>query len=119
MTSSRRCSRTSPTTRWDFATIGREALSALPAVLARVLPGGRVVGNEYLALNPRRTDHHVGSFKVRLTGARAGRWADFATGDKGGDIISLVAYIEGVGQREAALLLSRMLGLEVQERHHG
>ena len=57
--------------RIDFGAVAREAITALPPVLARVLPGGRVVGREYVVLNPRRTDHHLGSFKVRLVGERA------------------------------------------------
>jgi hypothetical protein len=103
----------------DFSAIAREATLTLPAVLVRVLPGGQVVGREYVALNPRRTDHHPGSFKVRFSGARAGAWADFATGDRGGDIISLVAYLEGIRQHEAARLLAQMLGVDLGEARHG
>jgi hypothetical protein len=77
----------------DFATIAREAVASLPAILRRLLPGGRVIGREYIALNPTRIDHRTGSFKVHLTGSRAGAWADIATGDRGGDVISLVAYL--------------------------
>jgi hypothetical protein len=95
----------------DFALVIREAHRVLPAVLARVLPGGRIVGREYVALNPRRADRRPGSFKVRIAGDRAGVWADFATSDKGGDIISLVAYVEKIGQSEAARLMARMLGI--------
>ena len=51
----------------------------------------------------------LGSFKVNRYN---GRWADFATGDKGGDPISLVAYLADVSQGEAARLLARMLGVE-------
>jgi hypothetical protein len=103
----------------DFRAIGDEAVSALPAVLTRLLPRGRVIGREYVALNPTRADQTPGSFKVRLTGSRAGAWADFATGDHGGDIISLVAYLEGIGQREAARLLARMLGMREEGVRHG
>jgi hypothetical protein len=108
------CSRS----RVDFRAIAREAIPTLPAVLARILPGGRVIGHEYVALNPRRPDQHHGSFKVRLAGVRAGPWADFATGDQGGDIISLVAYLEQVRQHEAARLLARMLGIDLVEDRH-
>ena len=42
------------------------------------------------AFNPRRADRHLGSFQINV---RTGKWADFATGDRGGDLISLgVAY---------------------------
>ena len=103
----------------DFAAVNRAALSNIRAVLARLLPAGRVVGGEYLALNPRRADVHLGSFKVRLTGVRAGCWSDFATRDHGGDLVSLVAYIEDVNQGEAARRLARMLHLEPGGGSHG
>ena len=93
----------------DFALINRAALAAFPAVLARILPGGKRVGAEVVALNPRRADRRLGSFKVNRYN---GRWADFATGDKGGDPISLVAYLADVSQGVAARLLAGMLGIE-------
>jgi hypothetical protein len=99
----------------DFTKINRAALAAFPAILARILPGGKRVGKEIVALNPRRADRNLGSFKVNRYN---GRWADFATGDKGGDPVSLVAYIAGVSQVEAAHLLARMLGLETEGRRN-
>ncbi len=93
----------------DFATINRAALAAFPAVLARILPKGKRFGAEIVALNPRRGDRNLGSFKINRYN---GRWADFATGDKGGDPISLVAYLADVSQCEAARLLAQMLGVE-------
>src|SRR6202007_819729 len=72
--------------RINFALINTVSIAALPAILARILPGGRIAGSEYLALNPRRPDRRCGSFKINL---RTGQWADFATGAQGGDTISL------------------------------
>jgi hypothetical protein len=46
---------------------------------------------------------------VVLVGHRAGVWADFATGDSGGDPISLAAYLFGLRQGEAARKLAEML----------
>jgi len=103
-------------TRIDFAAINHAALAAFPAVLARVLPRGKQVHREWVALNPRRADRNLGSFKVNRFN---GKWCDFATGDKGGDPVSLVAYIEGVSQVEAARRLARMLGLNVGMARHG
>ena len=94
--------------RLDFDEVNRAALAALPAILARLAPGGKIMAGEYIARNPKRADKHPGSFKINL---RSGRWADFATGDKGGDAVALVAYLEGVSQGEAARLLAEMLGL--------
>jgi hypothetical protein len=92
----------------DFARVNAAALAAFPAVLARVLPSGKQVHKEWVALNPRRADRSLGSFKVNRFN---GKWCDFATGDKGGDPVSLVAYVEGVSHVEAARLLAGMLGL--------
>ena len=92
----------------DFDRINAEALTSLEAVCRRLLPDGRRVGREYVALNPRRVDRHLGSFRANL---KTGRWADFATGDKGGDVISLVAYVKNISQYDAAKGLAEMLPL--------
>jgi hypothetical protein len=99
----------------NFETVNDAALRALPAILARILPGGKIVGREFVALNPTRADRRAGSFSINL---RTGRWADFATGDRGGDPVSLLAYLEGVSQGEAARMLARMLGLETGGRRN-
>jgi hypothetical protein len=72
------------------------------------LPSGRREGREYVALNPKRVDRRLGSFKVNL---RTGKWADFAGDVRGGDVVSLVAYLFDLSQREAARRLARMVGL--------
>ena len=94
--------------RIDFAAINRAALARLLDVLQRWLPDGRVEGHEFIALNPHRVDRRPGSFKINLY---TGKWADFATGDRGGDVISLAAFLAGCGQAEAALELAAMLGI--------
>lgn len=91
----------------DFAMVNSAALAAWPALLARWLPDGRWVGHEYVARNPRRSDNRPGSFKIN----RNGRWADFATGDRGTDPISLAAYLSGLGQVKAARELARAMGI--------
>jgi hypothetical protein len=96
----------------DFGRVNQVALAALPRLLERWLPGGWIEGNEYVALNPRRVDNHVGSFRVNT---RTGRWCDFAVeGARGGDVVSLAAYLGGIGQAEAARRLAAMLGIEVR-----
>jgi hypothetical protein len=61
------------------------------AVLQHLLPGGRMVGREYeigdLNGNPGK------SLKFNLD---SDKWADFSTGDKGGDLISLWERCRGV-----------------------
>src|SRR4051812_30722944 len=90
----------------DFDTVAAAALPPLPVLVSRWLPGGRREGNEWVSLNPRRGDRRPGSFKVNL---RTGRWADFATDDRGGDVISLAAHLYGLSQLEAAQKLAGML----------
>ena len=90
-----------------FKALNRAAQGALPTLIREWLPGGRREGSEWVVRNPRRNDRTPGSFKINL---QTGRWADFATGDKGGDVVSLLAYLQGVSQRDAAGLLARELG---------
>lgn len=97
-----------PAGRIDFRRVADAALASLESLLVEWLPSGRREGHEFKALNPTRADSKVGSFSVNLN---TGAWADFATGDKGGDAISLLAYLEGVAQLEAAKRLAGRLGL--------
>jgi hypothetical protein len=94
--------------RIDFDRINGAALPVLPSLLQRWAPGGRRQGREYVALNPRRADRHLGSFRVNLV---TGRWSDFATDDRGGDVVSLAAYLFDIPQAEAARRVAAMLGL--------
>lgn len=66
-------------------------------------------GDNLMALNPTRADKSIGSFGINV---KTGVWADFATGDRGGDIISFCAYIHGMSQIEAARALAKTLGVE-------
>jgi hypothetical protein len=92
----------------DFAAINRAALARLDDIVRRWLPGGRTEGHEYVVRNPRRADHTAGSFKINL---QTGRWADWASGDRGGDPVSLAAYLFRLSQAEAARRLAEMLGI--------
>ncbi|PQO21992.1 hypothetical protein C2I36_15415 [Rhodobacteraceae bacterium WD3A24] len=91
-----------------FAAVSAACLAHLPELLATWLPDGRRVGNEWVARNPRRDDRRPGSFKINM---RTGRWGDFATGDAGGDVVGLYAYLNGLGQIEAARELMDKLGV--------
>lgn len=94
--------------RLDFAAVNAVALRELPILLSRWLPDGRANGREYEARNPRRGDRHPGSFRVNL---RTGRWSDFATGDRGGDPVSLAAFLFNLSQIDAGRHLADMLGV--------
>src|SRR5690242_16228731 len=94
--------------RIDFGRVNRAALAWLDDIVRRWLPGGRIEGREYVVRNPKRQDQRPGSFKINLT---TGRWADWASGDKGGDPVSLAAFLFDLSQAEAARRLADMLGI--------
>lgn len=92
----------------EFAAIAEVSRFHLRSLLSDWLPDGRIIGREWVALNPTRADRSPGSFRINLD---TGLWADFATGDKGGDAISLFAYLNGLQQARAALMLAQKLGV--------
>ena len=85
----------------DFQAINEHALANLDDVFERWLPEGEQSGKEYKPLNPKRDDTEIGSFSINT---ETGAWADFAEdeGAKGGDLVSLIAYLEGCSQSDAA-----------------
>jgi hypothetical protein len=100
-----------PRRRIDFRFVAERALPSLPTIARHWLPDGRLQGDEWVARNPTRPDEHPGSFKINL---RTGRWSDFATGDKGGDAISLAAYLFDMTQAAAARKLAVALGITAE-----
>ncbi len=73
-----------------------------------LLPHGRQQGNEWVATNPKRVDKKAGSFRINL---KTGRWADFALPDvRGGDFVSLWAYLFDLSQGAAAKDILRKHG---------
>jgi hypothetical protein len=92
----------------DFDAVNRAALPYLSSLVREWCPNGKMCGHEYVALNPTRVDARLGSFSINT---RSGAWSDFATGDAGGDPVSLAAYIFGTSQAEAARTLAAVLGV--------
>ena len=80
--------------------VARQSLAFSDRLLNSWLPGGTVCNGEYVVKNPKREDKRAGSFRINL---QTGRWADFAcAGAKGGDLVSLYAYLNDLSQYEAA-----------------
>jgi hypothetical protein len=96
-----------------FEQIADAALGHADLIVRRWLPDGRREGAEWSAINPVRTDHRKGSFKVNL---KSGKWSDFATGQRGGDLISLAAYLHRLSQVDAAVRVAAMVGVDPYER---
>ncbi|AXK40685.1 DUF927 domain-containing protein [Crenobacter cavernae] len=94
--------------RLPFAEVSRAALAGLGRVLDWLGVTHQQAGHEIQMLNPQRSDEGFGSFSIN---ANTGVWADFASGDKGGDVVSLVAYVKGYGQGEACKELARLFGI--------
>lgn len=66
---------------------------------------------KYYTLNPGRADRSVGSFVIHLSGRKAGKWEDFATGQHG-DVFDLIGLSLGLGQMVDQLKEARsFLGL--------
>ena len=99
---------TNKTKRPSFADVKAASLKEIDRVLAHWLPQGKRVdgGKEYTAANPTRADKRAGSLKVNLN---KGTWADFATDEKGGDLIDLVRYLDGGTDVEACNKLADLL----------
>lgn len=71
------------------------------------LAGGKKEGKEYKCGS--LSGGKGGSCSVNMV---SGMWSDFATGEKGGDLISLFAAINGLDQGLAAVQVARDEGLE-------
>lgn len=95
----------------NFADIEAVAQNDVPGLVQKWLPDGKQQGDEWVALNPTRADHTVGSFKINLN---TGVWADFATKDSGNNVASLYHYISGnVEYRDSMLALGTELGVGI------
>jgi hypothetical protein len=64
----------------NFTAINRAALACLPVILNRLLFRGQREGREFVALNPNRADHHLGSFRINLDTGRLGGLRDWRQG---------------------------------------
>jgi putative DNA primase/helicase len=95
----------------DFKAVREAANQSIELVLSHYLPGGRWESNEYVALNPTRHDVNPGSFKIN----RSGVWSDFATGERGGDLIDLVAFVTGKSKLDSARELAVRLNVSPRQ----
>ena len=92
-----------------FAKVKEEALSRAKTLIPALLPGGRWQGAEWVAINPKRKDSKAGSLSIN---SATGIWKDFASGDGGADLISLHAWVHGMGQGEACKVLAADFGIK-------
>ncbi len=91
----------------NFEALARALLDQAPSLLAQWLPDGVQRGHEYVCASLQ--GGKGSSTSVNLTN---GRWADFSTGEQGGDLLSLYAIANGLTMGKAAVQVARELGLE-------
>lgn len=92
----------------DFDHINNLARSALPQLLRAWLPEGKARGREYVSGDLRGAPGESLSINMQT-----GLWADFATGETGGDPVSLFAAIHGISQSDAARRIAQSFGIDV------
>jgi predicted P-loop ATPase len=80
----------------DFQSLGRTLLSNCVSYLNEWFPEGKLEGREYVCGNLSGAPGK--SLKINID---TGMWADFASGEKGGDLISLYAAKYGISQGDA------------------
>ncbi|WP_049721076.1 DUF927 domain-containing protein [Gilvimarinus polysaccharolyticus] len=96
----------------NFKAVADAALNCAEAVCSHWAPDGKKQGHEWVARNPVRADNSARSFSINVN---TGVWCDFATDDKGGDLIALVAYLERLEQGEACKRLAAFLGMDASD----
>jgi putative DNA primase/helicase len=90
----------------DIARIAAAALAHAETLVPQWLPAGKRVGGEWVVGD---LDGSAGeSCSINL---RSGAWSDFASGEAGGDLVSLYAAIHNMRQSKAARELARELGM--------
>ena len=91
----------------SFTDINSKLLLDVQGFLLKILPNGKIKGNSFSC-----GDLSGGAGKSLKVDIKTGKWSDFATGDVGGDLISLYAAVRGLTQIEAAKAISgEILGL--------
>ena len=98
-----------PPIKW--AALKAALLDRIKTLVPVWLPGGKVQGKEYVCGSLRGGAGT--SCSVNISGEDGlGCWSDFSSGEKGGDLISLYAEINGLSMGRAAMQVAREEGLE-------
>lgn len=91
----------------DFGELNAALLDRADTLVPQWLPDGKRVAGEWVCADLSGGDGR--SCSVNL---KSGKWADFSSDERGNDLVSLYAAIEGLSQIDAARQLLRMLGWE-------
>lgn len=95
----------------NFAALADALLARAATLVPMWLPGGKTKNGEYLVSSAWRSEK-TPSLSIKLTGDRAGSWADFGGDNRGKDLVSLYAAIHGMDMGRAAVQVAREEGLE-------
>ncbi len=90
--------------------ISRQLAQNVDTVVHELLPNGKRQGQEWCIGSVAGEDGN--SLKVHLTGDRAGKWKDFSSSDKGGDLLDLYCAVNSVNMAEAIKWGYQWLGIE-------
>ncbi len=91
----------------QFAALAEALLTSADRLLPLWLPDGERRGHEYVCGS--LSGGKGSSCSVNMVN---GRWADFASDEQGGDLLSLYAAIHGLSMAKAAVQVAREEGLE-------
>ena len=96
----------------EIAEVSASLTAQVETVAKMLLPGGRIVGREWEAGSCQGETGR--SLKVCVSGAKKGRWSDFATGDSG-DLLDLWSMCRGITLAEALIQAREYLGVKAPE----
>jgi putative DNA primase/helicase len=95
----------------NFTALNQALLDRIDTLVPMWLPGGVQRGHEYICGSLSGGAGNSCAVNVGDS-EKAGRWADFASDEKGNDLISLYAAIHGLTMGKAALQVARENGFE-------
>ena len=91
----------------DFAALAAALLARAGTLVPDWLPGGALRGHEYVCGSLQG-----GAGSSCSVNLNTGRWADFAADERGNDLISLYAAMNGIDNGKAAVQLALEYGLQ-------
>jgi twinkle protein len=97
----------------DHSEINRILLDRFEEVCRHLLPNGHVVGNKWIVGGV--ADEPGKSLQITLSGAAAGRWKDFATGECGASPLWLWKAAKGVSYVSAGKEAKEWLGIKDED----
>jgi hypothetical protein len=106
--------------RSDIPEIRAGLQAQIHKLVKELLPRGRSESGQWVSTNPTVAgdDRKIPALKVRISGGDIGAWTDYRHGRDGhkGDVIGLVAYLNGTDTKGALAWARDFLGLKTLSR---